>query len=191
MRGEINILKHMIFFIIFIVTTLGLFFMLVIPIYKDLKSSNITSTKSTKELKMVTKQEDEYKALFKETQSAKLNIIEAFDETYNEEKIKANLSKELIEPTITVIKSESFKEIFHKKLINIKAKIKSPAHLYRYFDSLDKNSYISEINYPINFLKEGDLIVVEFNLAIYYNKSQNQIANDKLEQKPEQDAPAS
>jgi len=168
--SEINILKHMIFFIFFIVTSLALFFMLVIPQYKNLKKSNIKNQKSSKELKLIEKQEKKYILLHKDTLSSKLNIVNAFDSVYDKDILLKDLEKEMIEPKITQINQVIYNEIFNKKTLNIKAKIKSPLSLYKYFESLDKSKYITEINYPINFRKVGDLIAVEFNLSIYYNR---------------------
>jgi hypothetical protein len=157
----------MLFFIFFITVSLSLFFLLVIPSYKDLKFSVIKGSKITKELKVTKEQEQNYIKMQKELLQTNQSIVNAFSNEYSQKEFEKNLKQYFDDVDIKLVGSLVYNKIFIKKILKISTTIQTPTNLYNFFKSLDTSRYITEINYPINFRKVNNKIAVEFNLAIY------------------------
>jgi len=165
-NNEINILKHTLYFLFFIILTLFLFFWMIIPSYRDFKINNITYKKEKSYLSSVKKSESKYIATLKDLKSKNRNQTSAFSKKFNKELfIKAN-SKFFKNLTVKVFETKPFLEEFQKQHIRVEGLITSPKEFYSFIDNLKQNDIIIEIHYPIEFKVAKDMIETKIDISI-------------------------
>ena len=110
---------------------------------------------------------DEVFTELKELQSSKKHIIAAYENGFDKERfIKINqIYFESLK--LNELKKKSGDESFTLYEVNATSKIDSPNSFYSFLQSINKSEWIVNVNFPINFEREGNLIKSSFTLKIY------------------------
>jgi hypothetical protein len=110
---------------------------------------------------------DEVFSELKELQSNKKHIIAAYENGFNKERfIKINqIYFESLK--LNELKKGVDEDSFTLYEVNATSKIDSPNSFYSFLQSINKSEWIINVNFPINFEREGNLIKSSFTLKIY------------------------
>ena len=159
-NNELNILKHTLYFLIFVIVTLMLFFMLIIPSYRELKLSNIELAKENIYADSVLQSQKMYSDDFKKLNDEKKFKSISFYSHFNIEKFKEFTAQNIKDLEIKKLKNENYLDNFIKTSYQIKGMIQSPESFYQMLLQLKKYENVIEVKYPIEFeMMNGNLWV--------------------------------
>ncbi len=110
---------------------------------------------------------DEVFEELKELQSSKKHIIAAYENSFDKERfIKINgIYFESL--NLSELEKQAGKDPFTLYEVNATSRIDSPNSFYAFLQSINKSDWIVNVNFPIHFEREGNLIKSSFTLKIF------------------------
>ncbi len=109
-----------------------------------------------------------YKAL-KNLQSENRYIITAFENGFDEKRFIKKYSKLFNSLTLSKTTQKDNVDIFELYEVTTSSQISSPATFYDFLDEVNKSDWIVEVNFPIKFKREGEVINSSFTMKVYCN----------------------
>jgi hypothetical protein len=174
-RQQIYILVLSLFLFVFVII---FSFALLIPEGKEYRVKRIELNKELREYNKYKNFHDETLKKLKELQSKNINIITAFDRPFSpkrfEKQHKSNFS------SLSITKVQRGKDIdgFSVYEVNTTSHISSPTNFYDFLDALNKGDWIIGVNFPISFVRDGEMIKSSFTMKVYTNnKDKNSTAS--------------
>ena len=170
---KINISRHQIY-ILLLSVFLFLFvlvfsFGLLIPEGQEYRVKRIALKKEQKEFNKYQAFHDETLATLKELQSKNRNIITAFDRPFSPQRFEKQHKVHFSSLTIAEIKRAKDEEGFSVYEVNTTSHISSPTNFYDFLDALNKGDWIIGVNFPIKFVRDGEMIKSSFTMKVYAN----------------------
>jgi len=163
----IDIIKNLLFFILFIILTMLFIVFLISPSilkFKTAKSQYYETKYSLENLTQTYK--TKYSDLVK-LQKVNQKLLNAFKRDFNYENFKLFASKYMDISSVKEINSSVYKKNFIKTTYIMKAKIKSPQNFYDLIDSLKNYKSVLRIYFPIDFIKNKEDINLTLKLEHY------------------------
>ena len=179
---KINISRHQIYvmllatFLFFVIIIFA--FVLLIPEGKEYRVKRLELKKETKEYKRYKVFYDDTLATFKDLQSQNRHIITAFDRVFDPERFEKQHKKHFSSLTLSKLSRDKDEEGFAVYEVNTTSHINSPKNFYNFLDDLNKGDWIIGVNFPINFVRDGEMIKSSFTMKVYANnKDKNATAS--------------
>ena len=166
MNSEINVLKHTLYLLFFVVITLMLFFLLIIPSYRELKLSNIELAKEEVYTESVLATQKRYSDDYQKLNDEKKFKSVAFSVGYSIEKFQSYSNKNIENLEITELKSEDYLENFIKTTYKLRGAVSSPEHFYKFLSNLKKYENVIEVQYPIEFKMDSGKLWVSLIVSV-------------------------
>lgn len=144
-------------------------FLVLIPEGKEYR---IKRAELKKELKELRKYEDfsaETYGVLKDLQSENRHAVAAFDTIFDIERFLKQHKSYFTSLNISKIQALAPEEGFSVYEVNTSSKISTPATFYEFLDAVNKSDWIINVNFPIDFKREGELIKSSFTMKVYYN----------------------
>jgi len=180
---KINISRHQIYvmllatFLFFVIIIFA--FVLLIPEGKEYRVKRLELKKETKEYKRYKVFYDDTLATFKDLQSQNRHIITAFDRVFDPERFEKQHKKHFSSLTLSKLSRDKDEEGFAVYEVNTTSHINSPKNFYNFLDDLNKGDWIIGVNFPINFVRDGEMIKSSFTMKVYTNnKDKNATASE-------------
>jgi len=174
---KINISRHQIY--ILLVSFFLFLFVLVFSfgvLIPEGKEYRIKRLEMKKELKSYNKYQTFYdKTLkkLKELQSSNRHIITAFDRPFSAERFEKEHKSNFAALKITKLRVAKEEDGFSVYEVNTTSHISSPKNFYNFLNALNKGDWIIGINFPIKFIRDGEMIKSTFTMKVYENKNDN------------------
>jgi len=180
---KINISRHQIY--VMLLVTLLFFiilifaFVLLIPEGKDYRVKRQELKKEKKEYRKYKAFYDETLATLQDLQSKNRHIITAFDRVFDPERFEKQHKKHFSSLTLSKLSRAEDEEGFAVYEVNTTSHINSPKNFYDFLDDLNKGDWIIGVNFPINFVRDGEMIKSSFTMKVYANnKDKNATASE-------------
>ena len=110
---------------------------------------------------------DEIFEELKDLQSSKKHIIAAYENGFNKERfIKIN-SIYFESLRLSALEKSKSEDPFTLYEVNATSRIDSPNSFYAFLQSINKSEWIVNVNFPIHFEREGNLIKSTFTLKVF------------------------
>jgi hypothetical protein len=106
-------------------------------------------------------------AVLKNLQSKHRHTILAFENSFNPKKFEQKHKKYFSELVISKSQNPTKQDTFNVYDVNTTSKMDSPRGFYDFLDSINKSDWIIEVNFPINFKRENNLIKSSFSMKVY------------------------
>jgi len=184
---KINISRHHIYILlvsIFLFLFVLLFsFALLIPEGKDYRTKRIDLQKELREYNKYKTFNDETLQKLKDLQSKNRHIITAFDRFFNPHRFEKEHKAQFSSLTLSKLERAKNEEGFAVYEVNTTSHISSPKNFYDFLDAIDKGDWIIGVNFPIKFLREGEMIKSSFTMKVYENSKDNNSTASKSEAK--------
>jgi hypothetical protein len=165
----------LIFVILFSFTTL-------IPAGKEYRIQKSQLKKELKELRKYQDFSDETFEILKNLQSENRHIITAFDTIFDVNRFQKQHKSYFTSFNISKIEPITPEEGFAVYEVNTTSQISSPGSFYDFLDAVNKSDWIIDINFPIDFKREGELIKSSFTMKVYSNnRNSNAAASESLQ----------
>jgi hypothetical protein len=143
-------------------------FFVLIPKGKEYRGQRNTLRGENRELKRYEDFNSDTYTLLKKLQSDNRHIITAFKTDFNadrfEKQNKEFFSSLVVSKKIYVDKVEDEFSVYE---VNTTSHISSPKSFYNFLDSINKSDWIIKVNFPINFKRDGDMILSSFTMRVY------------------------
>jgi len=180
---KINISRHQIYvmlfatFLFFLVLIFA--FLLLIPEGKEYRVKRLEFKKEQKEYRKYRDFHEKTLATLQELQSKNRHIIEAFDRVFDPERFEKQHKKHFSSLTLSELSRDKDEEGFAVYEVNTTSHINSPKNFYNFLDDLNKGDWIIGVNFPINFVRDGEMIKSSFTMKVYTNnKDKNATASE-------------
>ena len=170
---KINISRHYLYILlisIFLFAFVLVFsFGLLIPEGKKYREKRVEVKKATQELMKYQNFHDETLETLKNLQSENRHIIAAFDATFNPYRFEKQHKSYFSSLKLSKISRDGDEDGFAVYEVNTTSKISSPTNFYDFLDAVNKSDYIIGVNFPINFVRDGEMIKSSFTMKVYTN----------------------
>jgi len=165
-RQHIYLLSISLFLLIFVIVFA---FAVLIPKGKEYRIQRTDLKKESKELRKYQNFSDETSEVLQNLRSENRRIITAFDIDFNLERFQKQHKSHFT--SLNISKSQKLKdqEEFTVYEVNTTSKISSPTSFYNFLDAVNKSDWIIDINFPIDFKRDGELIKSSFTMKVYCN----------------------
>ena len=117
----------------------------------------------------------------KKLQSDNRHIITAFDKEFLPERFVKKYKSSFKSLKIIKTKSLDLEEGFCVYDVKISSQISTPTVFYKFLDEINKSDWIVGINFPIEFVREGEVLNSSFKMKVYSNSKD--LNTSKLEKK--------
>jgi len=165
-RQNIYLLIVSIFLLIFV---LLFSFLVLIPEGKEYREKRATLIKEQRSLREYQNFHDETLEFLKELQSENRAIITAFDKSFNSVKFEKQYKSYFSSLSVSKIPQITKEDEFSVYEVNTTSQISSPKSFYEFLDAINKSDWIVGVNFPIEFIREGELIKSSFSIKVYSN----------------------
>ncbi len=175
---KINISRqniYLLFFSIFLLIFVLVFaFAFLIPEGKEYRNKRVDLKKESVELKKYVYFRDEVLEKLTELKSENRHVITAFDTTFDAKRFQKLHTPYFNSLTISKKIDLPNEEGFSVYEVNTISEINSPKSFYDFLDAVNKSDWIISINFPINFIRENEIIRSSFTMKVYnVNKDVN------------------
>jgi hypothetical protein len=180
---KINISRHHIYILllsIFLFLFVLVFsFGLLIPQGKEYRVQRLELKKELAEYRKYKTFHDETLEVLKDLQSKHRNIITAYEKPFSPRRFEKQHKAEFASLTVSKIKRAKGVEGFSVYEVNTTSHISSPTNFYDFLDSVNKGDWIIGVNFPIKFLRDGEMIKSSFTMKVYANnRDKNSTASE-------------
>lgn len=184
---KISISRHYLYILlisIFLFSFVLIFsFGLLIPEGKEYRVKRVEVKKATQELIKYQNFHDETLETLKDLQSKNRHIISAFEATFNPQRFEKQHKSYFSSLSLSKISHVGEEEGFSLYEVNTTSKISSPTNFYDFLDAVNKSDYIIKVNFPIDFVRSGEMIKSSFTMEVYKNRSDKNATASKSEAK--------
>ncbi len=165
-RQSIYILILSVFLLIFV---LVFSFVWLIPLGKEYREQRVKLSYENADLRRWKDFDAQTYATLKNLQSENRYIIAAFENAFDEKRFIKKYSKLFNSLTLSKTTQKDNVDIFELYEVTTSSQISSPATFYNFLDEINKSDWIVEINFPIKFKREGEVISSSFTMKVYCN----------------------
>lgn len=162
-----HILYLTLFSILMIVLSVWFATAKLIPMGKEYRKNRITLKKEKIDLERHQEFYDQTLELFNQTKTKNRHIIEAFGNDFDPQRFQAQFGKYFIDLSILKARDLNKSDWYEVYEVQTTSKIKSPTNFYDFLEALNKSDWIIGVTFPINFVREGELIHSSFKMQVY------------------------
>ncbi len=174
---KINISRHQIYILLLslflFLFVLAFSFGLLIPEGKEYRVKRMEMKKAEQEHDKYQNFNDKREARLKDLQNKNRNIIVAYDREFNAERFKKEHKKDFTSLSLSKLSRVKDKKEFAVYEVNTTSHISSPKNFYNFLESLNKGDWIIGVNFPIKFVRDGEMINSSFTMKVYSNNKDN------------------
>lgn len=165
-QREVNFLKNIYFFIIFVVLILYIFFKIIIPDIGKYKEINIQIQKDKSRFNLIEEEFNRLQDLHNKKLQANKYTLNTIVKIYSELSMSQLLDKYFTSFELT--QKESMRKKDHTiTIVEAKAKTTNPQNFYLFIQSLQKVGNLVEVSYPLDFESKDGYLNVSFTLKVY------------------------
>lgn len=163
-RQHIYLIVASLFLLIFV---LIFAFGVLIPEGKEYRIKRVSLKKMSKELREYQNFHIQTLDTLKTLQGKNRRIITAFGMSFNPERFEKKNKSYFSKLSVSELSPLEIEDAFVVYEVNTTSQISSPANFYNFLDSVNKSDWIIGINFPINFKRDGELIMSSFTMKVY------------------------
>jgi hypothetical protein len=170
---KINISRQYIYLlaisVFLLIVVLVFSFAVLIPKGKDYRKDRIELKKETNELRKYQDFHSVTQEKLKTLQSDNRRIISAFDAIFNPDRFEKQFRSHFMFLKLSKLEHKGQEDDFELYEVNTSSHISSPKSFYNFLDAVNKSDWIIGVNFPINFKRDGELILSSFTMKVYAN----------------------
>jgi len=164
---EFDIIKLLLFFLLFLAIAMGLILGLIVPDIREFKSTKgelaSERARTQKIYEVLTNRENELANL----RSDNRKILEAFAKPFSEERFVAHAGQFFEAVELEKQGQNEFEEGFTLYELTVTSKLQTPVQFYSFLESLNRYEAIVRTDFPIQMWTEDGQIHAIFNIKVY------------------------
>ncbi len=150
-----------------------------VPMGKEYRVNRIELKKEQADLERYENFYETTLQTYNKTKQKNRPIIEAFDNSFDKERFQKQYAKFFINLSVTKSQNPQKEKWYEIYEVNTTSQIKSPKSFYDFLDAINKSPWIVGVTFPINFVREGELIHSSFKMKVYKKSDTNTTATKK------------
>jgi hypothetical protein len=155
--------------IILLIFVLIFSFQALIPEGKEYRLQRVQLAKEYRDLRRFEEYDAQVYEELKTLQSNHRHIITAFDTPFDKERFIKKYSSIFNTLELSQAKELDKEDGFSVYDVKTSSKISSPTTFYKFLDEINKSDWIVSVSFPIDFVREGDVIRSSFQMKVYAN----------------------
>lgn len=164
---KIDIIKLLIFLMVFIVITLSMVLFLIIPNIKDYRASKAMYKKALVHKMRVQSVLDERNSEYSKLKNDNRRSITAFMHKFSSENFIKYTQEFFDEVTLKEIERKDHKKEFTQYALSVSSSLKSPANFYIFLKGLNRYENIIQADFPIHMESNSSKISSSFTIKVY------------------------
>ena len=144
-------------------------FAILIPAGKEYRIKRVELKRMSTELRAYENFHNKTLETLQEMRSQNRRIIRAFDATFNPERFEKQNKNYFASLHIAKIAMPIEEKGFSVYEVNTTSQISSPKSFYNFLDAVNKSDWIIDINFPIDFKRDAEMIKSSFTMKVYCN----------------------
>ena len=169
-RPNLYIIITSIFLLIFV---LLFSFLVLIPQGKEYRKARVELKSKSKDLRKYQNFSDETEEILTDLQKKHRHIITAFDTKFSAQRFKKQYKQYFSSLKISQISKAKPEDEFLSYEVNTVSQINSPKSFYNFLDAINKADWIVGVNFPIEFVRDGELIKSTFSMKVLCNNKED------------------
>lgn len=166
---EIDIVKLLLFLLIFVIISMVLIFALIVPdikTYKQAKAEHRSQFMTTSRVENILSEKEKE---LKQLSSDNRKILNAFTNTFDENRFIKYTTQFFDDVTLARVKKEEVPQEggFVMYELNVTSSLKSPNNFYEFLEGLNRYESIVKADFPIEMKTEEGKIRSHFNIKVY------------------------
>lgn len=165
---KIDLMKLLLFLIIFLVVTFGLIFVLIIP---NIKEHRLLKAEHKRVLVHKTRVENlflEREAELSKLKAENVHIIKAFKHPFMQEEFIEYAKTFFTDVHLVQIAAGEYKQEFKEYELNVTSALKTPKNFYTFLEGLNRYSNIVQADFPIHLESNTkESITSTFKIKVY------------------------
>lgn len=164
---KIDLMKLLLFLIVFIVITFAFVFLLIIP---NVKEHRILQAEHKRVLVHKTRVENlflEREAELSKLKAENVHIIQAFKHPFTQAEFIAYASTFFTNVTLVQVAKSDYKKEFVEYELNVTSTLKTPTNFYNFLEGLNRYSNIVQADFPIHLESDKQTISSTFKIKVY------------------------
>ncbi len=146
-------------------------FGVLIPQGKEYRIKRVELKKLSKELRAYKNLHSETAQTLQDLRSKNRSIITAFDATFNPERFEKQNKQYFSSLKVKEVDFSKVEDQFAIYEVNTTSEISSPTNFYKFLDAVNKSDWMIEVNFPIDFKRDGEMIKSSFKMKVYCNNN--------------------
>jgi hypothetical protein len=160
------------------VFVLAFSFGVLIPQGKEYRVKRVDLKQLTKDLRVYKNLHNDTSETLQDLRSKNRTVIRAFEATFNPERFEKKNKQYFSALHISQVDFSKVEDKFAIYEVNTTSEINSPASFYKFLDAVNKSDWMIEVNFPIDFKRDGEMIKSSFKMKVYCNnKDTNKTAS--------------
>lgn len=164
---KIDILKLLIFLMVFIVITLGMILFFIIPNVKSYRANKIIDQRALTHKMRVESVLQEREAEFATLKEQNRRAITAFVHGFSDEGFLQYARNFFDTATLKALEKEDYKQDFTTYALHVRTALKSPVNFYDFLEGLNKFENIIQADFPIHMESNASTIDASFMIRVY------------------------
>lgn len=164
---NIDILKLLIYVLIFIIVCFVMIFGFIIPNIKEYRLIQAQNRSQMANLARIEQTLNNKSNILNEIKEQERAVLKAFDTKFNKIKFSAFATNYFSDVKLQEIASEVENEPYFRYELTVTSMVKTPTKFYDFIDALQKYDNIIKIEFPIKMRGENDKIHTTFNIKVY------------------------
>ncbi len=164
---KIDIMKLLIFLMVFIIVTFMFVFLLIIP---NVKEHRILQAEYKRVLVHKTRVENlflEREAELSRLKAENVHIIGAFKHPFTQEEFLRYAGKFFNQVSLMEVTKSDYKKEFVEYELNVTSMLKTPSNFYNFLEGLNRYSSIVQADFPIHLEANKESISSTFKIKVY------------------------
>ena len=166
---EIDIVKLLLFLLIFVVISMVLIFALIVPdikMFKQAKAEHRSQYMTTSRVENILSEKEKE---LKQLSSDNRKVLDAFANTFDESRFIRYTMQFFDDVTLAKIKKEDTPQEgeFVMYELNVTSSLKSPNNFYEFLEGLNRYENIVKADFPIEMKTHDGKIRSHFNIKVY------------------------
>ena len=179
-----HILYLTIFSIVMIIFAIWFATAKLIPMGKEYRKNRITLKEEKIDLARYQDYHDKTLDLFNKTKTKNRHIIEAFQNDFDPKRFQSSYGKYFIDLALSKVSDANKSKWYEVYEVQTTSKIKSPKSFYDFLEAVNKSDWIIGVTFPIDFVREGELIHSSFKMKVYKKSKEGNTTKSAPSKKP-------
>lgn len=164
---EIDIVKLLVYILIFVVVCLVMIFAFIVPNIKEYREINLQNRSQTASVTKINQIYNTKNANLNEMKEKQRLVFKAFETKFDKVNFSSFAGKFFSDVRLAEVPPQEINEKFLRYELNVTTSLQTPSKFYHFIDALAKYDNIIKVDFPIHMRGQDDKIHTTFNIKVY------------------------
>lgn len=167
---DIDVVKLLLFSLVFVIATLIIVFGLIVPDIKEYKDVKLEYKSEESSYLKIKNTYDEISKELEDVRNENKRILGSFKHNFDEKRFVEYSKKFFLDVNLSKSKEEGMTQGFSTYELRVSTSFDTPKNLYDFLEKLKPYENIIKVDYPIELNSQGLLIYASLGIRVYNQK---------------------